>query len=172
MPTELHLDNPKLHSLEDSVRIRETMRKNGKTFVLTNGCFDLLHPGHLSYLREAKNKGDALWIALNGETSVRELKGPTRPIMSDAQRAYMLANLEVIDGIVIFNTPRLNNEILALKPDIYVKAGDYTIETLNPQERAALEAVNAKIEFIPFLQGYSTTNLINKIAKAAAAHAF
>lgn len=170
MPASLQLHNPKLHSLEEAVLIRKRMRERGQSFVLTNGCFDLLHPGHLSYLREAKSKGDALWIALNGEQSVRELKGPTRPIMSDQERAYMLANLEVIDGIVLFHTPRLNNEILALEPDVYVKAGDYTLESLNPQERAALEAVGAKIEFIPFLKGYSSTNLINKISQAAAAN--
>lgn len=167
MGISLHLANPKLHSLEESIAIRESMRKQGKIFVLTNGCFDLLHPGHLSYLREAKGRGDALWIALNGEKSVQELKGPTRPVMSDEERAYMLAALEVIDGIVLFDTLRLDKEILALRPDVYVKAGDYTIETLNVQERSALETVGAKIEFIPFLKGYSTTGLIAKIAKAA-----
>lgn len=166
----MHLNNPKLHSLPEAVLIRNTLRDKGKTFVLTNGCFDLLHPGHLSYLREAKSKGDILWIALNGEKSVKELKGPTRPIMSDEERAYMLYNLEIIDGITIFNTLRLDQEILALQPDIYVKAGDYTLETLNPQERSALETVRATIEFIPFLEGYSTTHLINKISQAAAAN--
>ena len=162
-----NLDNPKLHSLQESVDIRESLRTQGRVFVLTNGCFDLLHPGHLSYLRKAKELGDVLWIALNGEKSVQELKGPSRPVMSDQERAYMLAGLEFIDGIVVFNTPRLDQEILALSPDVYVKAGDYTIESLNPQERSALEQVGAKIEFIPFLQGYSTTALITKIANAA-----
>lgn len=171
MPS-IHFNNPKLHSLPEAIHIRNALRDKGQTFVLTNGCFDLIHPGHLSYLREAKSKGDVLWIALNGEKSVKELKGPTRPIMSDQERAYMLSNLEVIDGIIFFNTPRLDQEILALKPDIYVKAGDYSLETLNPQERSALQTVNAKIEFIPFLQGYSTTHLINKISQAAAANSF
>lgn len=170
MPPIFHLDNPKLHSLEESISIRESIRKKAHLFVLTNGCFDLLHPGHLCYLREAKSKGHVLWIALNSQKSVRELKGPTRPLMSDQERAYMLANLESVDGIVIFNTPRLDKEILALQPDIYVKAGDYTIETLDPQERIALEKVGALIQFIPFLTGYSTTSLIQKIA--AAAHTF
>lgn len=162
-----YLDNLKLHSLEESIAIREGMRKEGKVFVLTNGCFDLLHPGHLSYLREARGRGDALWIALNGEKSVAMLKGPTRPVMSDEERAYMLAGLEMVDGIVIFETERLDKEILALRPDVYVKAGDYTVETLNKEERAALEKVGARIEFIPFLEGYSTTGLIRKIARAA-----
>lgn len=167
MDNVFHLNNLKLHSLEKSIAIRECAQKEGKVFVLTNGCFDLLHPGHISYLREAKKRGDILWIALNGENSVQELKGPTRPVMTDEERAYMLAGLEMIDGIVLFNTLRLDKEILALKPDVYVKAGDYTIETLNAQERSALEKVGAKIEFIPFLEGYSTTGLIKKISKAA-----
>lgn len=167
MDINFHLDNSKLHSLEESIAIRKLVKKEGKVFVLTNGCFDLLHPGHLSYLCEAKSRGDVLWVALNGEKSVQRLKGPTRPIMSDEERAYMLAGLEMIDGIVIFETERLDEEILALEPDIYVKAGDYTIESLNAQERVALEKVGTKIEFVPFLEGYSTTGLIGKIAKAA-----
>lgn len=92
--------------------------------------------------------------------------------MSDKERAYMLANLEVIDGITLFDTLRLENEILSLKPDIYVKAGDYSLEALDPAERSALESVGTKIEFIPFVRGYSTTNLINKITQAAAENSF
>lgn len=167
MTVAFNLINKKLHSLEESVAIRELARRDGKVFVLTNGCFDLLHPGHLSYLRAAKERGDVLWIALNGDKSVQALKGLTRPVMLEAERAYMLAGLEVIDGIVIFDTMRLDKEILALSPDVYVKAGDYTLETLNEQERLALEQVSARVEFIPFLEGYSTTGLIQKIARAA-----
>ena len=163
MTTTMELENSKLHSLEESVAIREALRKEGQRFVLTNGCFDLLHPGHVSYLKEAKGLGDVLWIALNGETSVAALKGPNRPVMNDAERAYMLASLECVDGVVIFNTERLNAEIRTLKPDIYAKAGDYTIETLDKGERAALEDVGAQIEFIPFLEGYSTTSFIAKL---------
>lgn len=167
MTDTLHLENSKLHSIEKAVALRESLREQGKSFVLTNGCFDLLHPGHISYLREAKQRGDVLWIALNSEKSVEALKGPTRPVMSDYERAYMLASLEFVDGIVIFHSLRLDIEILELKPDVYVKAGDYTLETLNVKEREALEIVGAKIEFIPFLKGYSTSNLIKNITEAA-----
>lgn len=160
----LSLENPKLHSLEESVNIRRLARESGKCFVLTNGCFDLLHPGHLSYLKEAKRRGDILWIALNGDVSVRGLKGEGRPVMSELERAYMLGCLEMVDGVVIFETERLDKEILALEPDLYVKAGDYTVETLNTKERVALEAVGARMEFIPFLEGYSTTELILRAA--------
>jgi rfaE bifunctional protein nucleotidyltransferase chain/domain len=134
--------------------------------VLTNGVFDLLHTGHLFYLQQARALGDALFIALNSDASVKALKGPLRPVMNEEQRAYALAALTCIDGIVIFREPRLTAEIQALRPDVYCKAGDYTLEKLNPQERAALEAVGAQIKFMPFLPGFSTTNLIAKIRAA------
>jgi rfaE bifunctional protein nucleotidyltransferase chain/domain len=161
------LDNPKLFSLEAAIAKRESLRKAGKKLVLTNGCFDLLHPGHVYFLKNAAALGDELWIALNSKESVQALKGPTRPIMDDAERAYALGALECISGVVIFNTPRLDTEILTLKPDIYTKAGDYTLDKLDAGERKALETVNAKIVFLPYLPGFSTTGTIQKICTAA-----
>jgi len=134
--------------------------------VLTNGVFDLLHTGHLYYLQKARELGDALIVALNGDASVRALKGPTRPVQNEEERAYALAALACIDGVVIFREPRLTAEIRALRPDVYSKAGDYTLEKLDPDERAALEEVGARIEFLPFLPGFSTTALIAKIKAA------
>jgi len=165
------LTNPKLRSLADAVAWREKLRATKKTVVLTNGVFDLLHAGHLHYLRAAAEKGGALFIALNGDASVRTLKGPTRPVQPAVERAYALGALEFVDTVFVFDTPRLDSEIRAVKPDIYVKAGDYTLDKLDPGERAALQAVGAKIEFMPFLPGYSTTELIKKIAAAAKAGA-
>ncbi len=170
MPAPLQ-QNPKLWPLDEAVRRRATLRSEGKKLVLTNGCFDLLHPGHLYFLGQARQQGDALWVALNGAASVRALKGPTRPVLGDAERAYCLAALSCIDGLVLFHTPRLTAEILALSPDIYAKAGDYTLDTLNPEERGALQTIGADIRFLPFLPGYSTTSLIQKISAAAAAGA-
>ncbi len=138
----------------------------GKRVVLTNGVFDLLHTGHLYYLKQARALGDALIIALNADASTRALKGPTRPVQDETQRAYALAALECVDAIVVFGAPRLTAEIRALQPDIYCKAGDYTLEKLNPEERAALESVGAQIQFMPFLPGFSTTNLIARIKAA------
>ncbi len=161
------LINPKLRSLDNAVALREKLRKEGKRVVLTNGCFDLLHTGHLYYLREAARLGDALFIAVNSAVSVRALKGPTRPVQDDIERAYALAALEFVHTVFLFETPRLTQEILALRPDTYTKAGDYTLETLNPEERFALQTVGADIRFIPFLEGYSTTRLIAKITAAA-----
>ena len=134
--------------------------------VMTNGCFDLLHVGHISYLQASKQLGDHLWILINSDESVRALKGPTRPIESEAERAYCLAALSCVDYIVVFNNPRLIKEIEQLQPDIYTKAGDYTLETLHQGERAAFEAASTQIQFLPFLEGFSTTKMIDKIHKA------
>jgi len=161
------LSNPKLFaSLEDAVVAREKLRAAGKRVVLTNGVFDLLHTGHLYYLEKARGFGDALFIALNGDASVRQLKGPLRPVQTEEHRAYALAATWFVDGIVVFKNKRLTAEILALKPDVYCKAGDYTLEKLDPDERRALEEVGAEIKFLPFLPGFSTTSLIAKIKAA------
>jgi len=161
------LPNPKLFaSLDAAVAAREQLRASGKRVVLTNGVFDLLHTGHLYYLEKARGFGDALFIALNGDASVRQLKGPLRPVQAEEHRAYALAATWFVDGIVVFQHKRLTAEILALKPDVYCKAGDYTLEKLDPEERAALEKVGAEIRFLPFLAGFSTTHLIAKIKAA------
>lgn len=161
------LHNPKLYQdLASAVAAREALRSTGRRVVLTNGVFDLLHTGHLYYLRQARQLGDALFIALNSDESVRQLKGPLRPVQDELQRAYALAACEFIDGIVVFREKRLTAEILALRPDIYTKAGDYTLEKLDPGERGALQQVGAEIHFMPFLPGFSTTSLIAKIKAA------
>jgi D-glycero-beta-D-manno-heptose 1-phosphate adenylyltransferase len=160
------LPNPKLYSLDAAVTLREKFRGEGKRLVLTNGVFDLLHTGHLYYLQQARALGDALFIALNSDASVKELKGPLRPIQNEEQRAYALGALWFIDGVVIFREKRLVPEIRALRPDVYCKAGDYTLEKLDASERAALEGVGAQIKFLPFLPGFSTTALIAKIKAA------
>ena len=162
----MNLPNPKLLTLEATGQWRETLRAAGKRVVLTNGVFDLLHTGHLYYLQQARALGDALIIALNADASVRALKGPARPIQNEEQRAYALAALTCVDAVTIFRTPRLNEEIRALRPDVYCKAGDYTLEKLDPAERAELNAVHARIEFMPYLPGFSTTKLIERIKAA------
>ena len=160
------LDNPKLRTLADTLAWRERLRAEGRRLVLTNGVFDLLHTGHLFYLQQARALGDALVIALNADASVRALKGPTRPVQTEEQRAYALAALACVDAITIFREPRLTAEIRALRPDVYCKAGDYTLEKLNAEERGALQEVGARIEFLPFLPGFSTTQLIARIKAA------
>jgi rfaE bifunctional protein nucleotidyltransferase chain/domain len=160
------LENPKLHLLPAAVAWRTQQRAAGRRVVLTNGVFDLLHTGHLYYLKKARELGDALVIALNADASVRALKGPSRPVQSEEQRAYALGALACVDAVVIFREPRLTAEVHALRPDVYCKAGDYTLEKLNREERAALESVGAEIRFLPFLPGFSTTELIARIKAA------
>ncbi len=161
--------NPRLLTLGRAVAARRAVRRSGGTFVLTNGVFDLLHPGHASYLEAARALGGAkgvLFVALNSDRSVRQLKGPARPILDQASRAYTLGQLRSVDGVVVFRGRRLAREIEALKPDIYCKAGDYTLETLDPTERAALEAAGSRIVFLPFLKGFSTTRMVERIRAA------
>jgi D-glycero-beta-D-manno-heptose 1-phosphate adenylyltransferase len=160
------LDNPKLRSLPEAVAWRQAMQHDGRRVVLTNGVFDLLHTGHLYFLKKTREQGEALIIALNADASVRILKGPSRPVQNEAQRAYALAALACVDAITIFSEPRLTAEIRALRPDVYCKAGDYSLEKLDPAERRALSDVGAKIEFLPFLPGFSTTELIARIKAA------
>lgn len=131
--------------------------------VVTNGCFDLLHPGHVVYLQSARSMGDALLVGLNGDASVRVLKGPTRPILSETARATMLQALRAVDHVCVFNTPRADAFLALARPHIYVKGGDYRLDTLDPEERAALDRAGAEIRFSSLLPGYSTTSILNKI---------
>jgi rfaE bifunctional protein nucleotidyltransferase chain/domain len=164
--------NPGLVSLKGAVAFRRKVSRAGGTFVLTNGVFDLLHPGHVSYLEAARRlagRKGALFVALNSDASVRRLKGPGRPVVDEASRAYTLSRLRPVDGVVIFRGKRLVREIAALRPDIYCKAGDYTLATLDPSERAALEAAGSRVVFLPFLKGHSTTALIRRLGSAGRA---
>ena len=154
---------PKLLTLDAAVARREQLRAKGKKLVLTNGVFDLLHPGHEHYLREARKLGDALFIALNSDASTKLLKGPSRPVEDQTRRAQVLGRLPEVDAIVIFDGKRLDAEIAALRPDTYCKAGDYTLDKLDPAERKALQDVGAAIKFMPFLPGFSTTKKIEEL---------
>jgi D-glycero-beta-D-manno-heptose 1-phosphate adenylyltransferase len=147
-------------------RARE-LRAAGKKLVVTNGCFDLLHLGHVRYLQAARGLGDVLAVGLNGDRSVRELKGSGRPINKEEDRAEMLAALECVDFVTIFPEMRETQFILAAQPAIYAKGGDYTSETLNPEEQAALQEVGAEIRIIPFEKGYSTSLLLERLRKPA-----
>ncbi|MDR2778873.1 MAG: adenylyltransferase/cytidyltransferase family protein [Puniceicoccales bacterium] len=152
----------KLFTFSDACTIREKLRVDKQKVVLTNGCFDVLHVGHVFSLESAKQFGDSLWVALNADVSVKALKGDTRPIFTEKMRAYMLSAMSVVDGIFIFNGNRLNNEILEFRPDIYVKSGDYTIDKLDHSEREALQIIGATVHFLPFIEGFSSTSIIGK----------
>lgn len=157
---------PKLLSLEEAVARRSALAAAGKRVVLTNGCFDLLHAGHIYFLQQARQLGDTLFVAINSDESVRVLKGQKRPVQSEQERAYALSALGCTDSLVIFRQPRLTVEIKALRPHVYAKAGDYTLESLDATERATLQLVGAEIRFLPFLPGFSSTDLIRRIMAA------
>jgi rfaE bifunctional protein nucleotidyltransferase chain/domain len=144
---------------------RVALRATGKRLVVTNGCFDLLHVGHVTYLETARNQGDALLVGVNGDDAVRQLKGADRPINAEGDRAAILAALESVDAVCIFAERTATRFLAAAQPDIYVKGGDYTLETLNKDERRAVEQAGGTIVLIPFVPGKSTTALLSKIAK-------
>jgi rfaE bifunctional protein nucleotidyltransferase chain/domain len=157
---------PLVLDLDEAVAWREQARAEGRRVVLTNGVFDLLHRGHLEYLHRSAALGDGLIVAVNGNASVRALKGPNRPLNTEVDRAYALASLRCVAASFVFAGPRLADEIRALRPDVYTKAGDYTIATLDASEREALLAVGADIRIMPFISGHSTSALIAKGATA------
>jgi D-glycero-beta-D-manno-heptose 1-phosphate adenylyltransferase len=141
---------------------RTAVRAAGRKLVVTNGCFDILHLGHVTYLESARQLGDALLVGVNGDDAVRGLKGPGRPVNSEADRAAVLAALESVAGVCIFAESTATEFLSAARPDIYVKGGDYTLETLNQDERRAVESAGGKIVIIPFVPGKSTTALLKK----------
>ncbi|MDR3117667.1 MAG: adenylyltransferase/cytidyltransferase family protein [Puniceicoccales bacterium] len=157
----------RLLSFPDACAQRESWRREGRCVVLTNGCFDLLHPGHLHLLERAREFGDALVVALNADRSVRELKGPERPILSERLRAYALGCLRSVDRIFLFDGSRVTEEIRAFAPDVYVRAADRTVVDLDSAELRALREVGARIEFVPFLPSLSTTALVSRLRRGA-----
>ena len=158
----------KVMTLEQAVEARLKLASAGQKLAVTNGCFDLLHRGHAEYLMQARSLADRLFVLINSDASVRALKGPTRPMNMEDDRAFLLACLEFVDGVVIFRSSRCDAELAALKPDVYVKGGDYTVDSLDPAERAALLEAGSDIRYIPFVPGYSTTGTLKKAAEKGA----
>jgi rfaE bifunctional protein nucleotidyltransferase chain/domain len=144
---------------------RKQVRARGEKLVVTNGCFDILHLGHVTYLEKARQFGDALLVGINGDAAVRDLKGKGRPVNSEGDRAAVLAALESVGAVCIFPEKTMTRFLAAAQPDIYVKGGDYTLDTLNQDERRAVEAAGGRIEIIPFVPGKSTTTLLEKISR-------
>ncbi len=157
----------KIIDLEELAGRAKKLRAAGKKLVATNGCFDLLHLGHVRYLQAARALGDALAVGLNGDRSVRELKGPGRPINNERDRAEVLAALESVDFVTIFPEVRATRFLEAAAPAIYAKGGDYTSETLNAEERAILQKIGAQVRIIPFEEDYSTSGLLEQLRTLA-----
>jgi rfaE bifunctional protein nucleotidyltransferase chain/domain len=153
--------------LIDSTKIEmfcAKLRKNGKNIVFTNGCFDILHAGHVRYLNKAKSFGDCLLLGLNTDASVRRLKGENRPINNELDRAEVVGALKSVDYVVLFDEPTAEVLIGKVKPAVYVKGGDYTLATL--PEAKIVQSYGGKVEFVNLLAGRSTTDVIEKIKKS------
>lgn len=153
--------NPEILTLDDAILRFGREKRNGRRIVFTNGCFDLLHPGHIGSLEQARSLGDALIVGLNSDASVRQLKGAGRPVLPERERAEILAALECVDAVVIFDelTPR---EIIArLLPDVLVKGADWPGDQIVGREE--VEAAGGRVVSIPVVPGYSTTEILRKI---------
>ena len=157
----------KVLTFKQAAKWAANARKKRQSIVATNGCFDLLHYGHIRYLQRAKRSGDLLVVGLNGDSSVRQLKGPERPLVPQKFRAAVLAALECVDAVVIFPEMRAHRFLAAIRPDIYVKGGDYSPESLNAEERATLTALGTRVRLLPFEKGFSTTSIVKKIRDEA-----
>ena len=150
----------RLVSQKEIADIVQNERKSGKTFAATNGCFDILHVGHVRYLQKTKSLANYSIVMLNSDNSVKMIKGPERPINNEQDRAEILNALSCVDYVVLFEEKSPAKLLETIKPNIYTKGADYTLETL--PERDVVLRNNIKVEFIEFVQGKSTTNIINK----------
>ena len=139
------------------------LREAGQKVVFTNGCFDILHAGHVRYLQEARAQGDCLVLGLNSDESVRRLKGPTRPINSELDRAEVVGALKSVDYVVLFGEQTAENLIAKVRPAVYVKGGDYTLDTL--PEAKIVQSYGGSVHFVKMVEGRSTTNVIKKISE-------
>jgi rfaE bifunctional protein nucleotidyltransferase chain/domain len=158
----------KIMTLAQAAAWRREQRQRGVAVAVTNGCFDILHRGHVHYLERARALAGALVVGVNGDESVRRLKGPGRPLNSAEDRLAVLAALEAVDAVVCFEEEDALALLRALEPDVYVKGGDYTLNTVNQEERRLLEALGSCIRFVPAVAGRSTSGLVRRIAGDAA----
>jgi D-glycero-beta-D-manno-heptose 1-phosphate adenylyltransferase len=155
----------KILSQDELGRWRQEARRSGKVVVVTNGCFDLLHVGHVTYLEAARSLGDLLLVGVNGDAAVRELKGPDRPVNSQDDRATVIAALGCVDAVVVFPEKRAARFLEQAPPDVYVKGGDYTLESLDQEERRVVEGGGGRIVLLPMVPGKSTSALLTKLAR-------
>lgn len=151
----------KIVAVQDAVRAATERRARGERLVFTNGCFDILHPGHVRYLQQARGLGEMLLVGLNSDASVRRLKGPDRPVVCEGDRATVLAALESVDYVVLFGEDTPLELIRAVQPDVLVKGGDWAVEQIVGRE--VVEAGGGRVLAIPFVAGHSTTGVIERI---------
>ena len=144
----------------------KTAYREGRVVAMASGCFDVLHPGHIMYLQAAREMGDELIVALNSDASVQALKGPTRPLSTERNRALVLSALECVNHVLIFGEERVTQTLEELRPCVWVKGGDYTLESLHAGERARAESLGISIRFVPTVEGFSTSGIIKRLQEA------
>ena len=157
------ISSPKILSWDEAAQLAEDCRERGGVVVTTNGCFDILHRGHVSYLSQSRELGDLLLIGINSDESVRKLKGPGRPLNNELDRAFVLASLRHVDGVCIFSDANPNSWLDCIKPQIHAKGGDYTPETM--PEQKVLARWGGRIVVLPFVPGHSTTAILGSPKK-------
>ena len=153
----------KILSAETLPEWRNALRADGRKLVFTNGCFDILHKGHVEYLFKARAQGDALIVAMNSDASVRALKGEKRPLNNENARALVLASLYFVDAVIVFPSTRCDKIIRTVEPDVYVKGADYNLDTMDASEKNVLLELGAEIRFVELTPGFSTTSIIAKM---------
>mgnify|MGYP000108344982 CR=1 FL=1 len=173
-------ETSKVKSIDEMRQVAQAMRQRGLRLVFTNGCFELLHVGHIRYLQAARDLGDALVVGLNADVSVRAIKGPPRPLVPEAERAELLASLACVDYVVMFSEPTAENLVAALRPAIYVKGGDYALVDLSSRlpdlptavglkiapEMRVVQQYGGRVVVLPYSSGHSTTTLIESILQS------
>lgn len=159
----MNLDSPKIVTWKTLQKLRSEWKKEQLTLVFTNGCFDILHAGHVKYLRDARTLGDLLVVGVNSDDSVRRLKGNNRPVQPESDRAYILSGLESVDYVTLFDQDTPAELIEAIKPDILVKGGDYTPDEIVGAE--TVRQIGGRVMVIPLLEGHSTTGILEKSKK-------
>ncbi len=162
--TQLDKIHDKIKSREEAQKLVNQWAHNNETMVFTNGCFDIVHRGHIDYLSKAKDKGSKLILGLNTDASVQRLKGPQRPVVDEQSRAILMASLQFIDLVVFFDEDTPYELIKALQPDILVKGSDYNAEDIVGYD--ILMAKGGKVETIDFVPGFSTTSIVKKIKES------
>ncbi|MCH7910451.1 MAG: bifunctional heptose 7-phosphate kinase/heptose 1-phosphate adenyltransferase, partial [Candidatus Hydrogenedentes bacterium] len=170
VPAEIRLEdrakNGKLRGVDELVAELQLRRDRGETVAFTNGCFDILHAGHVVYLERAANEGDLLVVGINSDASVRQVKGKDRPIVQEADRALVVASLRAVDYVTIFTDPSAEAILEALRPDVYVKGGDYTLDTIHQGERRIVEGYGGRIAILPGIEGRSTSEILERVTRA------
>ena len=151
----------KIKTLDELEPIVAAAKRDGKTVLFTNGCFDLLHRGHVHLLRQSKNLGDILIVAVNSDRSVREIKGPTRPILPEIDRLSLISAMEMVDYVILFEEPDPYRVIKALRPNVLVKGGDWGEDEVVGSD--VVKQNGGRVELVPYLKGFSTSEIIEKV---------